>query len=162
QCKMADAPRRRLLGLDVHRRAVRHVALREIEDVAGRIVRADAGEGPCARASHHLDAVLLQLGEDRLHLVHLQSEMVETRRAARLARIDVEADVAVAHSHGTLWPRIRGRAHTECRLVELALKRVVVADECDVLQFRGHGALPKMARNSRSYSLKRGASRAST
>src|SRR5439155_15727515 len=162
QRNMADAPRRGRLGLDVHRGAVRHVALREIEDVAGRIVRADAGEGTRARALHHLDAALAQLREDRLELVHLETEMVEAGRAAGLARIDVEPDVAVAERHRALGPRIGRGAHAEGRLVELALQRVLVADQRNVPELRGHGALPKMARNSRSYSLNRAASLAST
>ena len=107
--------------------------------------------------------VLFQASNDRLHLVDLQPEVIEARRPAGLARVDVEPDVAIAHSDRALGPRIGRGAHAERRFVELALHGVVVADQGNVLELGCHqDARPKMSRNSRSYWLNCGARRGAT
>ena len=63
----------------------------------------------------------------------LQPEVIEPRRTAGLAWIDVEPDIAVADGDGALGARIGRGTHAEGRFVELALHRIVVADEGDVL-----------------------------
>src|SRR5207247_10275986 len=63
---------------------------------------------------------------------------IEPRRAARLARIDVEAEVTVADGHRPLRSLVGRRPHAEHRLVKSALERVLVADDGDVLDFRRH------------------------
>src|SRR5258706_280817 len=99
----------------------------------------------------------------RPDIVRFEADVMEPRRTAGLARVDVEADVAVAHRHRALGPRIGRGAHAERGFVELALHGVVVADEGDVLELGGHqGARPKISRNSFSYRLNCGASRACT
>ena len=73
-------------------------------------------------------------------VLHFHAEMVEPRRAARFARIDVEAHVAVADGHRPLRPPVGRRPHAEHRLVKSALERVLVADDGDVLDFCRHGS----------------------
>src|SRR3981189_3549662 len=128
-------------ALDVDRSAVLHALLRQVEDVAGRVVRADPGEGPRRRPLQHLDRGIA-LGEPRegaLEIVDLHAEMIEPGGAARLARIDIEPDVAVAHGHRALGPGLVRRGHAEGGLVELSLQRVLIADDGDVSDPGWHG-----------------------
>jgi len=76
--------------------------------------------------------------------------MVEPGRAARLARIDVEADGAVADGHGALRALVGRGLHAEHRLIKSALERVLVADDGDVLDFADTDQRPRrnISRNS--------------
>src|SRR2546422_10532248 len=85
---------------------------------------------------------LAQLRAEPFRVFHFHAEVVEPPRAARLARIDVEAHIAVADGHRALWPRVGRRPHAEHRLVKSALERVLVADDGDVPDFCGHGSMP--------------------
>src|SRR5882762_9487137 len=140
--QMADRARLLARRLDVDRGAVLHVLLREVEEVARRVVGADAGKGARAGALEDLDGgvALAQPRASPLDVLHFHAEMVESRRAARLARIDVEADGAVADGHGALRTLVGRGLHAEHRLIKPALERVLVADDGDVLDFRGHGS----------------------
>src|SRR6185295_19265686 len=121
--QMADGARLLARRIDVDRGAVLHVRLREVEEVARRVVRADARKGARARALEHLNGgvALAQLRASPLDVLHFHAEMVEPGRAARLARIDVEADGAVADGHGALRALVGRGLHAEHRLVKSAL-----------------------------------------
>src|SRR5260221_3794472 len=139
---MADGTRLLARRLDVDGGAVLHVLLRQVEEVARGVVGADAGKGARAGALEDLDGGLA-LAKPRaspLDVLHFHAEMVEPGRAARLARIDVEADGAVADGHGALRALVGRGLHAEYRLIKSALERVLVADDGDVLDFCGHGS----------------------
>src|SRR5713101_5074992 len=61
--------------------------------------------------------------------------------AARAARVDVEADIAVAHRDGAAGPRLLRGLHAEDGAIELLQQRIVLADDGDVIDFREHYAL---------------------
>ena len=134
--------------LDVDRRAVRHVLLRNVEHVAVGIVRRDAGEGAGRGALQpfHLRVALAHPLVDGLCVLHLDAEMIEARRAARAARVDVQANVSVAHRHGARGARARRRAHAEHSLVELGELGVVFADDGDVVDLRESHDFPPVRR----------------
>src|SRR5258706_15763966 len=102
--QMADGTRLLARRLDVDRGAVLHVLLRQVEEVARGVVRADAGKGARARALEDLDGgvALAQPRASPFGVLHFHAGLVEPARTARLARIDVEADGAVADGHGAL------------------------------------------------------------
>src|SRR5258706_11475106 len=150
---VADGARLRALALDIHRRAVLHVALGDVEEVAGGIVRGDSGERACARALDEMDTMLREARAGFLGIVDLEAEMVEAGGAARLARVDVEADIAVAHGDRALGARVGRRLHAKNGLVESAQQRVLVAHDGDVLELGGHRRW-KVSRNSFSKRLK--------
>ena len=136
--KVADAPRLVSWFLHVDGLTVLHVDLRDVEDVAGGIVCTDAGEGTRAGTLHDMDvAVVLQHLAYRVRVVDLEPEMIEARGTPGLARIDVEADVAVAHGDRALGTRVLGHAHAEDGLVEASLERVLVAHDGDVANAGG-------------------------
>src|SRR5258706_2812511 len=139
---MADDARLLARWLDVDRSPVLHVLLRQVEEVARGVVGADAREGARPGALQNFDCgvALAQPRADSLGVLHLHAEVVEPRRAARLARIDVETHVAIADGHGSLRPLVGSTPHAEHRLVESALERVLVADDGDVLDLRRHGS----------------------
>src|SRR2546423_418694 len=140
QGEMADGARLLARGLDIDRSPVLHVLLRQVEEVARGIVGADAREGPRAGALQDFDrgVALAQSRADPFGVFHLHAEVVEPRRAARLARIDVEAHGAVADGHRPLRSLVGRAPHAEYRLVKSALERVLVADDGDVLDFCRH------------------------
>src|SRR5260221_137979 len=139
----------RLLLGDVEQHAVRvgemmsavRAALEERESRLPLRSRAQ-GKGARARALEDLDGgvALAQPRASPLGVLHFHAEMVEPGRAARLARIDVEADGAVADGDGALRTLIGRGLHAEHRLIKSALERVLVADDGDVLDFFGHGS----------------------
>src|ERR1700722_7740053 len=75
--------------------------LREVEHVAGRVVRGGRRKGPRRGPLEPFDLRIIgtQTRERTLDVVDLDTEMVETRRTARLSRIDVEPDVTVTDRH---------------------------------------------------------------
>src|SRR5467141_3571493 len=139
---MADGARLLARRLDVDGGPVLHVLLRKIEDVARGVVGADAGEGARARTLQDVDAgmALAQPRASPLRVFHFQAEVIEPGRAARLARIDVQSHVTVADRDRALRAGVGRGLHAEHGLVEPALQGVLVADDGDVLDLRGHGS----------------------
>ena len=138
---MADVPGAGDAGvLDIGAGAIFHVFLREIEDVAVRVVRGDAGERPVRRPLNPAgDRVFrAHLVEAGLHIFDLDAEMIEPRRSAALARIDVEPDVTIADVDARLRPRRLRRFQAEQQLIEAVEQRVFLADDGDVINFGEH------------------------
>ena len=77
-------------------------------------------------------------------VLDLDAEMIEPGGTAGAARIDVEADIAVAHGHGAAGAGLVGGLHAEHGLVELRELRVVFADDGDVIDLGKHAELPQM------------------
>ena len=69
--------------------------------------------------------------------------MVEAGRTPGAPRIDVEADIAVAHRHCPGGPRLGRGRHAEHRLVELAQLGVVLAHDGDMIELGEHTGLPE-------------------
>src|SRR5258708_13369312 len=99
------------LVLDIDAGTVGHLLLRQVEHVAVRIVRRDAGERARARPLHIVGAGIFGANaiEHGLDLLDLDAEMVEPRRTPCLARVDVEADIAVPPPNGPVPPRLAPR-----------------------------------------------------
>src|SRR5205809_6870867 len=137
---MADRARLLARRLDVDRSPVLHVLLRQVEEVARGVVGADARKGARAGAFQDFDCgvALAQSRANSFGVLRFHPEGMEPRRAARLARIDVEAEVTVAAGYRPLRSLVGRRPHAEHRLVKSALERVLVADDGDVLDFCRH------------------------
>src|SRR5262249_2641608 len=120
--------------------AVGHVLLRDVEDVAVGIVRADPRKGPVRRPLlplHHR-IMLAHAVEGGLSVLDLDTEMVEPGWAPGAPRIDVQPDISIAHRPRSRGTRLRRRGHAEDRLVELAQLRIVLADDGDVIKLGEH------------------------
>jgi hypothetical protein len=130
--------------LDIDVGAVAHVLLRDVEDIAVRIMRRDAGEGPVGGTLLPFDRriIFAQPVEGGLGIFDLDAEMIETGRTPGAPGIDVEPDIAVAHRHRPRGPRLGRSRHAEHRLVELAQLGVVLADDGDVVELGEHTGLP--------------------
>src|SRR4029077_12419515 len=113
------------------------------EDVAFRIMRADAGEWAIGRSLDqlHCGGFFAQTSADFFDVFNFEPEMFETRLAAQLLRNDVHADVSIAYGDSALWPRGFPSLHTEERLIKPAQKSIVVTDDGEVLDFCKHRAL---------------------
>ncbi len=133
--------------LDIDRRAVRHILLRDVEHIAVGIVRADAGERPRGRTLEpfHGRVFLAHALEAGFGVLDLDAEMVEPGGTSGAARIDVQADIAVAHRDRPARPRLVRGLHAERRDIELRELGVVLADDGDVIDLREHSFLPARA-----------------
>src|SRR5215204_3124221 len=67
--------------------------------------------------------------------------MVEPCRATGAARINVQADIAVADSDGATGACLVGGLHAEGGLIELRQLRVIVTDNGDMIDLREHASL---------------------
>src|SRR5262249_12191061 len=76
--------------------------------------------------------------EHGLAVFDLDAEMVETGRAAGAARIDVEADIAVADGDGAAGPRLVGGPHAERGDIELRELGVILAHDHKVVDLGEH------------------------
>src|SRR3954465_9594819 len=131
-----------VLGIDFG--AVLMSRLRQIEIVAGRVVRAVAGERPVARPLHDLDVGILlrDLGTDLFEVLDLDPEMVEARLAAAAAGGQRHAEIAIAdRNRADLARRIARGLQTERRAVEHAEQRVVIARDGKVVELPEHAGL---------------------
>src|SRR5258705_2753413 len=137
------------LVLDIDAGTIGHLLLRQVEHVAVRIVRGDPGERARARPLHIIGAGIFGTNavEHGLDLLDLDAEMVEPRRTPGLARVDVEADIAVAYRDGAVRARLGPRRHAEERLVERCEQRISFADDGDVIDLRKHGVRLRYAGN---------------
>ena len=141
QGEMIDVARiARAVVLDINVAAVRHVLLRDVEDIAVRIVGAEAREGAVGRAVEplHLGIMRREAPEHGLDILDLDAEMVESGRASGPARIDVEAGIAVAQRASARRAVLARWRHGEHRLVELRELGVVLADDGDVVELGEH------------------------
>src|SRR5262249_59786227 len=86
-----------------------------------------------------LGADALEHGRD---LVDRDGEMIKPGRPPGLARVDVEANVAVADRDGAVGAGLRRRGHAEQRLVEGGEQRIFLADDGDVVDLGEHGRAP--------------------
>src|SRR5262245_41139347 len=68
--------------------------------------------------------------------------MVEARRPAGLARIDVEADIAVADRDRAIGAGLLRRRHPEQRLVEGGKQRIALAHDGNVVDLGEQGVPP--------------------
>src|SRR5262249_27219745 len=83
--------------------------------------------------------ILAHALEHGLDVLDLDAEMVEPGRPARLARIDVEADIAVAHRDRPVGAGSLRRAHPEQRLVEGGEQGIALADNGNVVDLGEQG-----------------------
>jgi hypothetical protein len=142
---MADVPLvLAAVVLQIDAAAIGHLLLREVEDVAVRVVGGDAGEGPRARPLHPVGVWILAAHavEHRIDVLHLDAEMVEAGGPAGLARIDVEPDIAVAHRDGPVDLALGGALHAEQRFIEARQQGIFLADDGDVIDLGEHGRYP--------------------
>src|SRR5262249_4406103 len=131
------------LVVDIDAGAVGHLPLRQVEDVAVRIVGGDPGERPGRGPLHIVGAgMLADALEHGLDLLDLDAEMIKPGRPPGLARIDVEADVAVADGDRAVGAGLRRGRHAEQRLVEGGEQRIFLADDGDVVDLGEHGRAP--------------------
>src|SRR5262249_52235438 len=132
------------LVVDIDAGAVGHLLLRQVEDVAVRIVGGDAGERAGRRPMHIVGARIFGADalEHGLDLLDLDAEMIKPGRPPGLARVDVEANVAVADRDGAVGAGLRRRGHAEQRLVEGGEQRIFLADDGDVVDLGEHGRAP--------------------
>src|SRR5260370_20135699 len=142
---MADGARLLARRLDVDGGPVLHVLLRKIEDIARRVVGADAGEGARARTLQDVDAgmALAQPRADLLRVFHFQAEVIEPGRAARLARIDVQPHVAVPDRDRACRARVGRGLRAEPRLADPPPPRALAAGDRDVPELRGSRPAPR-------------------
>src|SRR5215831_1282686 len=126
--------------LDVDGGAVLHVLLRNVEHVAVGIVSGDARERPVGGPLQppHARVARAHAIEDRLYVLDLDAEMIETGGASSAAGIDVEPHIAVADRDRAPHPRLGRGSHAEDCLVELGKLCVVITDDGDVIDFRKH------------------------
>ena len=132
-----------LRGVEIDRCPVFHALLRDIEDIARRVMRGNAGERTRAWTLHHFyrGIFVAQARLDQFNVFHLQAEVIETRRAAWLARIDVESHITVPHGDGAFRTLLGRGGHPEQGLVEFSLQRILIADHCNVFYSCEHDFL---------------------
>ena len=95
------------------------------------------------RLSHFTVGYFLRMrSKTGLGVLDLDAEMVEAGGAPGAARIDVQADIAVAHRDRPARPGLVRGLHAERRDVELRELGVVFADDGDVIDLREHSCLP--------------------
>src|SRR5215470_830507 len=148
QTKMADAALALFDLVGVQILAIFHVQLRQIENVARRVMSAKAGKGTAARAFEHVDfrIFLLEPGKNDLDILHLEAEVIKARLASRGARIEIQSDVAVADHNGAAGARQTGSSHAENVSIKVAFIARIAGYDRHVSDLRKHEHLRSRVR----------------
>ena len=144
QAEVADAAFALLDLVRVDVAAVFHVRLGQIENVAHRVVHADAGEGAVARPMEHLDFGILffESGKHDLNLLHFEPEVIETRLAPWRARVEIQSDVAVTDDHCAACTLQTRTAHAEYVPIKIAFVIRVAGHDRHMAHLCKHGRPP--------------------
>src|SRR3954468_3961140 len=130
------------LGVDF--RAVFVALLRQVEIVAGRIVRAIAREGAVAGALDDLDVgiFLRDLLAHLVEILNFDPKVIEPRLAAAAARNDRPADITIAHRDRRHFAGgIARDLHAEHGAIKHAEYRVVVGGDGQMVELAEHSRL---------------------
>src|SRR6516162_1100827 len=131
------------LGIDLG--SVLVTGLREVEIVAGWIMRAVARKRPVARPLDDLDVGIFPgyPVTDPLEVRNLDAEMIEPGLASATPGNERHAEIAVAHRDGADLARgIARGVEAEHRTVEHAEQRVAVAGDGEMVELAKHACLP--------------------